>query len=436
MPFYRRGNWVIILIFLVLYGIFSSMHDGFFIPIASKLDTIYGQALGVTLTNCVMYLIIFVLTQVLPNPLPLLAAFAAEIVIVLLFTLLSYKVFMWACPPYTTAIVYGTKPRVQELIDDYNLSKVFKTAAVYSIESCLHDLKALDPVETVFITDVNSHDRNIVIKYCQLHGKSVFLIPRIGDAIMAGAKRVHMFNLPFLKVETYGPSLLFLFVKRLFDIVLSSIALIVLSPLFLVVAVCIKCTDKGPVLYKQTRLTQNGKEFTLLKFRSMRVDAEKDGVARLSMGENDDRITPIGRILRRYRMDELPQIICILRGDMSICGPRPERPEIAREYEKTLPEFRLRLQMKAGLTGYAQVYGKYNTSPYDKLLMDLMYIAHPSILIDANIILATIKTFFQPESTEGFSVNMEYPGKAAREEAKAREPDGPASPGSKYEKES
>ena len=139
----------------------------------------------------------------------------------------------------------------------------------------------------------------------------------------------------------------------------------------------------------------------------MRVDAEKDGVARLSAGENDTRVTSVGRIIRRYRIDELPQLINILKGDLSICGPRPERPEIAEEYCEEIPEFALRLQAKAGLTGYAQVYGKYNTTPYDKLQMDLMYIAHPSIFEDLKIMLATIKILFVAESTEGFEEESE-----------------------------
>ena len=194
-----------------------------------------------------------------------------------------------------------------------------------------------------------------------------------------------------------------MFIKRALDIAFSTIALIVSSPVFVITAIAIKAVDGDPVFYRQRRLTKDGKLFDVLKFRSMRVDAEKDGVARLSTGENDDRITPIGRIIRKCRIDELPQLICILSGDMSIVGPRPERPEIAMEYEKELPEFALRLQAKAGLTGYAQVYGKYNTTPYDKLQMDLMYIAHPSIIEDFKIVFATVKILFMPESTEGIA---------------------------------
>ena len=199
---------------------------------------------------------------------------------------------------------------------------------------------------------------------------------------------------------------MYLFLKRGFDILASGIATVILSPVFLATAIAIKRYDGGPVFYKQQRLTKDGRFFEVLKFRSMRVDAEKDGVARLSTGDKDDRITPVGRFIRKVRIDELPQLLNILKGDMTICGPRPERPEIAAQYEEELPEFRLRLQAKAGLTGYAQVYGKYNTTPYDKLVMDLMYIAHPSFLQDLQIMFATVKILFMKESTEGVATEQ------------------------------
>ena len=220
---------------------------------------------------------------------------------------------------------------------------------------------------------------------------------------MSGAMPLHLLHLPMLMLERYNPTPEYLFFKRVMDIVLSAVALIIASPVMLIVAVIIKATDGGTVFYRQCRLTRNGKEFNVLKFRSMRMDAEKDGVARLSTGEQDPRITPIGRFIRKVRIDELPQLINILKGEMRIVGPRPERPEIARQYEEELPEFSLRHQAKAGLTGYAQVYGKYNTTPYDKLLMDLMYIAKPSLAEDLKIIFATVQILFMPESTEGVS---------------------------------
>ena len=154
------------------------------------------------------------------------------------------------------------------------------------------------------------------------------------------------------------------------------------------------------------RKAKNGKEFELIKFRSMRVDAEADGVARLSTGDNDDRITPVGKVIRKLRLDELPQLLNIVQGSMSIVGPRPERPSIAAQYEETLPEFRLRLQAKAGLTGYAQVYGKYNSTPKEKLQMDMIYISNPSIFEDIKLILTTLRVLFMKESTEGFEKQL------------------------------
>ncbi|MBR3128302.1 MAG: exopolysaccharide biosynthesis polyprenyl glycosylphosphotransferase, partial [Solobacterium sp.] len=291
------------------------------------------------------------------------------------------------------------------------------------IKDKLEDVLSDTDVQTLFLLDMHSHERNLVLKYCFAHGIRAMVIPSIGDLIMSGADQIHMFNLPVLQVKEYYAKIEYVLVKRLFDIVLSAAALIVLSPLLLITALIIKLTDGGTVFYRQVRLTKDRREFAILKFRSMRMDAEKDGVARLSTGADDDRITPIGRFIRKYRIDELPQLINILKGDMSIVGPRPERPEIAALYEKELPEFALRLRAKAGLTGFAQVYGKYNTSPYYKLLLDLMYIAKPSIFMDLRIIFATVRVLFSPESTEGVAsgqttalVNLEELRKGEEEE--------------------
>ncbi|EEG72135.1 bacterial sugar transferase [[Clostridium] hylemonae DSM 15053] len=197
------------------------------------------------------------------------------------------------------------------------------------------------------------------------------------------------------------------FVKRLSDILLSLTGLVLLSPILGIVALCIKLYDGGPVFYKQTRLTEGHKIFEIYKFRSMVVDAEKGG-ARLA-SRNDNRITPVGKFIRMTRIDELPQLINIIKGDMSVVGPRPERPEIEAKYLKELPEFELRLKVKAGLTGYAQVFGKYNTTPYDKLRLDLLYINEQSVLLDLKLIVWTIKILFIPESTEGIEEGRKTP---------------------------
>ena len=186
--------------------------------------------------------------------------------------------------------------------------------------------------------------------------------------------------------------------------VYSLIGIVITIPIFLIVGICIKMTDGGPVIYQQTRLTKNGKKFQIYKFRTMVQNAEADGKARLA-SEDDPRILPIGRLLRATRLDELPQLFNIWKGEMSIVGPRPERPELAAEIEKEIPEFCYRLKMKAGLTGYAQVYGKYNTTSYDKLKLDLTYIRNYSLLLDLKLILMTPKIMMLKESTEGVADN-------------------------------
>ena len=189
---------------------------------------------------------------------------------------------------------------------------------------------------------------------------------------------------------------------RFFDIFLSLIALIILSPVLLIVAIAIKREDGGPVFFRQERCTLNNQTFMILKFRSMIVDAEKDGRPHPA-GEEDDRITHVGKFIRKTRIDELPQLINILKGDMSIVGPRPERIEHVQLYTESIPEFSFRSKVKGGLTGYAQVYGKYNTSALDKLKMDLIYIENYSLLLDVQILFETVRVIFQKESTEGFS---------------------------------
>lgn len=403
-PYYNRGNWLVIFLFLVIYIIYGRVYEGFMVSLYRISEMVYSQGLAAFISDGIMYLITWLLTKHLPNPLPLIAALAAQVLIAAIWSYCVHQWYFLVFKPLPTAIIYDQRRGMEDLIGEYGLTQKFNIQATASVEDCLaNNLEILKTMKVVFLCGVHSHERNILLKYCIAANIQVYMLPRIGDVLMSAARPMHLFHLPILRVTRYNPQPEYLFVKRLFDIVSSGLVLLILSPLMLIIALAIKLTDGGPVFYKQCRLTKDGKAFMVHKFRSMRVDAEKDGVARLSTGDKDDRITPVGRIIRKVRLDELPQLIDILKGDMSVVGPRPERPEIAAQYMDELPEFALRLQAKAGLTGYAQVYGKYNTTPYDKLQMDLMYIAHPSFLEDLRIIFATIKILFVPESTEGVS---------------------------------
>ena len=403
-PYYSKGNSLVILLFLVLYATYGRVYDAFLVSINRISEMVYSQALAALVSDGISYIVIWLLSKHLPNPLPMLGAFIFQILLSILWCVSAHNWYFYCFPAKLTAIIYDQREGMERLIGEYGLDKKFRVVATASAEECLsHDCAMLQGLDVVFLCGVHSHERNAILKMSIAYNVRVYVLPRIGDTIMSGAKPVHMFHLPILQVGRYNPSPEYLFIKRVFDVLCSGLALLITSPILLVTAIAIKATDGGPVFYKQLRLTKNGKSFYVLKFRSMRVDAEKDGVARLSTGDKDDRITPVGKIIRKCRIDELPQLINILKGEMSIIGPRPERPEIAEQYEETLPEFCLRLQAKAGLTGLAQVYGKYNTTPYDKLQMDLMYISNPSFIEDLRICFATVKILFMPESTEGIS---------------------------------
>ena len=419
-PFYFWGDLVVCILFMLLYFYFARTYDAFFISHNTIGEIVISQSLSAFLADTAMYFVIILLSKRLVNPLPLIAAFAIQFALSALWSWIANLVYYSLYPAKKTLIVNDVRRDMDGIIRKYHMERKFDIAKSVSVEECLNDLSVIDDVEVVFLSGVHTHERNVILKYCMYNDKLVYMIPRVGDVIMSSAQQVHLFHLPMMRTGRYRPNPEYVILKRLFDIVSSALGLIVLSPLFLVVAIIIKASDKGPVFYKQERLTKDGKRFMIHKFRSMRVDAEKDGIPRLSSGVYDDRITPVGRFIRRYRIDELPQLFDILTGNLSVVGPRPERPEIAEEYMKEMPEFQLRLQAKAGLTGYAQIYGKYNTTPYDKLQLDLMYIAHPSFAEDIRICFATIRILFKPSSTEGVAA-----GQTTALEKREEEEDGP-----------
>ncbi|MCR5150277.1 MAG: exopolysaccharide biosynthesis polyprenyl glycosylphosphotransferase [Clostridiales bacterium] len=395
-----KGQVLIAGIYLALYLLSTGIYEAFDIRLNRISDIVYSQILSVLIPDTIMYLIMIFVLRGIPDFLPALATLAVQICFILIWSFFSKKIYIKNITPLKTIVVFDGETDIEQMIIKYNLETRFDVQKKADINECFENPGLLDGFDAVFLCDNNSEKRNKILIHCVENGKNVFVNPNLSDMVMHGAKAKHILYLPIMNAGKYEPDAYYLIAKRLFDFFMSLILLIILSPVLAITAIAVKICDAGPVFYKQTRMTKDGKNFKIIKFRSMRVDAEKNG-AQLSSGENDDRITPVGKFIRKIRLDELPQLINILKGDMSFVGPRPERPEIAEKYYEDLPEFALRLQVKAGLTGYAQVYGKYNTTAYDKLKMDLMYIAHPTIANDASIILATLKILFVPESTEG-----------------------------------
>ena len=396
----ERVTVLMMLTFLVVCYFFCQKMDCFRVSVYQIRDIVFGQVLATMITDICMYVIIWMLSVHMPNLIPGLMAWACQCIVGATWSVVMHKAYFASHKPLKTVVIYDERVGMENLIHTYGLEKRFSIEKIYPVDEILENLDRLSDFEAAFLCGIHSLERNQILKYAVAHRIKLFMIPRIADVMMRGSEPIHMLHLPILKVQRYKPSAEYRLVKRTTDILLSGLALILLSPVMLVTAIAVR-SDGGPAIYRQKRLTKDGKVFEILKFRSMCVDAEKYSGAVLSAGEDDPRITTVGRIIRALRIDELPQLWNILRGDMSIVGPRPERPEIAAEIEKDLPEFALRLQVKAGLTGYAQVYGKYNTTFYDKLLMDLIYIANPSVMEDLTIMLATVRILTDKESTEG-----------------------------------
>ena len=406
------------IIFLVILIWLDRVYNSFEIGGRRVYELIYSLTLSSVVASGIMYIVQAAFLHKIPNLLMLLGLFVIEFVWNAIWVLAANKIYFKLYKAKKTVVIYRSENDLQKLEEISLLSNKFEVIKHIENPKEIHSLiEEIGDCEAVFIAGVEATLRNGIIKYCVEKNIPAYIEPKIGDILMSGAKHLQMFSVPVLRVRHAAPDPFYLFVKRALDIVFSLIGIIVTSPIMLVMAIAIKAYDGGPVFYKQTRLTKGGKEFKLIKFRTMRVDAEKDGVARLS-SENDDRITPVGRICRACRADELSNFFCILSGAMTIVGPRPERPEIAKQYEETLPAFALRLQVKAGLTGYAQIYGKYNTEPYDKLQMDLMYINDMSLSCDIGLMFATVKILFMPESTEGIKEGQVTADKSTAEPSK------------------
>lgn len=405
-PFFMKGHWMLSAFYGLSLILFAKPYDSWKIGYQKIFHIIYAQCISTGLSNIMMYLMITLLTKHFESLIPLFYLYLVQIAAVILWALLCTRIYLSAYPPKKVLLVYGDRP-ISNLV-----GKLKSRNDRFIISDSLHIDQGLDFIkskvtsyEGVVICDLPSHDRNLLLKYCYDKSIRTYTSPKVSDILIRSAESQHMFDTPLLLSRNSGLTLEQRIGKRMLDIALSLTALILLSPFFIITAIAIKLQDGGPIFFFQKRITINGKEFNICKFRSMIVDAEQGGKA-LPAVDHDPRITRIGKLLRTTRIDELPQIFNILKGDMSIVGPRPERTEHIEAYCSEIPEFSYRLKVRGGLTGYAQVYGKYNTTAYDKLKLDLMYIQNYSIRLDIEIILKTIQVLFEKESTDGFNTEQ------------------------------
>lgn len=397
-----RGNWVIIGQYALMLFIFYKIYGGFKVGYLRVFDVMYSQILSILCVNILTYLQLSLVGRWRfgTNLIPLLNMTMVDIIITVIWVVFMRWIYARIYPPRRMLLIYGDK-NPKDLI-----KKISSRQDKYNICEMIHlswgeDLikEKMKEYPSVILGDIPAQERNRFLKYCFEQDIRCYSIPKLSDIMLMSSDSIHLFDTTLMLSRNRRLTAEQKFVKRAMDIVFSLLGLLLASPFMLIIAALIKAYDGGPVLYKQARLTEDNKIFYIYKFRSMKVESEKDG-ARLAM-KADDRITPVGRVIRNIHFDELPQIFNILKGDMSLVGPRPERPEIAAQYKKEIPEFDYRLKIKAGLTGYAQVYGKYNTTPYDKLKLDLTYIENYSVLLDIKLLMLTFKILFQKENTEG-----------------------------------
>ena len=391
----------------VLFGFFMARtYGGFDVGVRKSRPIVISLSLATVLDDIITYMVLLIMNTNDENgrlfrPISLgflVLSMLLQVILVSVLTHLGNRFFFYVTEPEKTLVIAGKEEE---------LASVEKAVGIFHRRYAILD-RALpgDPALTekisrsdaVFLYDVPRDSRAGIVDLCYRRRISVYCFPDIEDILIHNSEQIMFSDLPFYCSGFEGKTFEQRVIKRLMDIVISGLLLILTSPILLVSAIAIKKQDGGPVFFTQERATIRGRSFRIYKFRTMQENIENRSVTK-----DDDRITPGGRILRKYRIDELPQLINIIRGEMSLVGPRPEMLENVREYTKELPEFEYRLRVKAGLTGYAQVVGKYNTSSRDKLMLDLMYIESFSIMTDIRILLQTLTVLFTAEeSTEGF----------------------------------
>ena len=400
--YFVRGNYIIIALYAVMIVFFNRIYSGFGVGYLRLFEVVYCQVLSIICVNVLTYFQLSLIGrwQFMTNITPMAIMTVVDIAVSLAWVCFAKWGYNKLYPPRKMLLVYG------EYSPDSLLRKISSREDKYAIEETISIDQDIEVIEekilkyhNVVMTDIPAELRNRILKFCFRNDIRCYCVPKISDIMIQSAENFRLFDTTLLVFRNIGLTVEQQILKRLFDLVFALILSIVTLPVMAIIALCIKLYDGGPVFFTQDRLTKDGKIFKVIKFRSMCVQQENREYTMTR--KNDDRVTPVGKILRAIHFDELPQIYNILKGEMSFVGPRPECPKLAAEYSQIVPQFDYRLKVKAGLTGFAQVYGKYNTTPYDKLKLDLTYIERYSFLLDLKLILLTIKILFQKENTEG-----------------------------------
>ncbi len=402
IPYNRTGNWMIVAVYCLILLIFSKMYGGLKIGYLKTFNIIYSQFLTTISANALIYLQITLLIKHFTSIVPLVYMTVLQLLVIVPWGIIFTRLYRFLYPARKALLVYG-----ERTVDGF-VGKANTRNDRFIITKKIDYREGVDVVvncakqsEAVILCDLPSEIRNTILKFCYSQSIRVYVTPKLSDIIIRSAEDSHLIDSPLLLSRNNGFTFEQRFFKRAVDIVLTLALLFVFSPIMIVTALAIKLYDRGPVLFLQERYTKGEQKFMIYKFRSMKINS--DSIKYVPTMEDDPRVTPVGKVIRQLRIDEMPQFFNILKGEMSLIGPRAESVKLTDAYVRDIPEFKYRLKVKSGLTGYAQVHGKYNTTPYDKLKLDLMYIQNYSWLMDMEIIFLTVKILFMKDSTEGFT---------------------------------
>lgn len=403
----KDGNLLMLMFYCLILFLLFNIYGVGNIGKSSLADSIFSYALAICITNFFAYIQFCLIARRMLFFIPIISLSIKQLIVSVFACTLLFFLYTKLNPPKSIIAVCSDKSETNmillKILNEHRHINLENTISETTDENIL--FQNIKNHDGVFLINVKEPIRGKIIEYCYSNSISLYITPTVSDLLIKTGSNTQISDTPVLFCSGKNDRTEFFIIKRIMDIVISIFALIIFSPIMILISLSIKLFDGGNVLFNQQRITQNGDKFKIYKFRTMKEGSEK--ITNHSAYKGDERITPIGAIIRKTRMDELPQFINILKGEMSIVGPRPESINNEEDYIKIIPHFSLRHKMKAGLTGYAQIYGKYNTTPEDKLILDLLYIQNASIFLDIKLMLSTIKIIFSSDSTEGFSNNSE-----------------------------
>ena len=404
----NRTSVIVAMSYSVVYWLMTGVYGGFDIGTRKSRSIIFTMGLVVAFADLFAHLIMCVMDYTVINggrfvyekPHFLLGVFVLQVCVLTGMAYLGNGIYFSLKRPQACVMIVRRG-------DDYDagIKQVGKFRKQYNIRKICYTsdsdvFEQIDQADAVFIYNLAESERSIFLEYAYQAQKDLYYSMELADVVMLGGKQIYFKDTAAVFAAAEKMSLEEQFLKRCMDAAISFVGLVITSPLLLLTALAIKLDDGGDVFYRQERATYGGRVFSILKFRSMRQEV---GGIHQSVVADDDRITRVGHVIRKFRIDELPQLWNVLKGDMSIVGPRPEMLENVEKYTEQLPQFAYRQRAKAGLTGLAQVYGRYNTTPKDKLILDMLYIENYSIWLDIKIILRTALVLLTPDkSTEAF----------------------------------